>query len=445
MAVALLAEQFDGSEHHRVAAASVGEPAVAVVGRAVAVERDPDPDVELVEEVEVTGAELDAVGVDPEVQLSDAVQSRAELLADPSQSRGPRQERFPTVQDHCDGGKRMSRRMLGQAPGSPGNRLVRDGFGACQPALVGMFIDITMITGQIAPAVHFQHEFTEGDQGSCHPLILAASDVGSESRIERGDPGGPGRCRTAYAVDLPGGLGAANVGRREGRAGLRRGEGGGGSVGLHGRPRGILKGVCFRTLKRCRNTCHHTSRHAHFTTAEALPHAAWSSLDTWFRKSKHAVRSAARVSGARAAEPAGRNADFAAMRPSQVRASRHRRDGSHRCRARAPRGSRTAGAGRPRRNSGSPVHQPLPRKAVFRPCDAHTVRDGFVALAHGARDQRPGARCVGPLGAPRREHARRPGHSRWPLPARRWSRPPQWAATHFCFSPVEQPCHSAAM
>lgn len=242
MAVALLAEQFDRSHHHRVAAASVGEEAVAVVGRAIAVERDPDADVELVEEVEITGAELDAVGVDPEVQLSDAVQGRAELLADPSQSRGPRQERFPTVQDHCEGGKRMSRRMLGQAPGSPGNRLVRDGLGACQPALVGMFIDITMITGQVAPAVHFQHEFAEGDQGSCHSLILAASDVDSESRIERGDPGGPGRCRTAYAVDLPGGLGAANVGRREGRASLRRGEGGGGSVGLHGRPRGILKG-----------------------------------------------------------------------------------------------------------------------------------------------------------------------------------------------------------
>ncbi|ESU47478.1 hypothetical protein P376_4544 [Streptomyces sp. HCCB10043] len=242
VAVALLAEQSDRSQHHRMAAAPVGVPAVAVVGGAVAVEGDPDPDVELVEEVEVTGAELDAVGVDPEVQLSDAVQGRAELLADPAQSRGPCQERFPAVQDHCDGGKRMSGRMLGQTPGCPGNCLVGDDFRSGQPALICMFVDVAVVAGEIAPAVHFENEFTEGDQGSCHSAILASSDACSESGIERGDPGGPGRGRTAYAVDLRDGVGAADVGRREGCAGLRRGEVGGGSVGLHGRPRGILRG-----------------------------------------------------------------------------------------------------------------------------------------------------------------------------------------------------------
>lgn len=71
-----------------------------VVGRTVAVEGDTHLDVELVEEVQVTGAELKAVGVDPEVEVGDARQGRPELLADAPQSGGPREQRLPSVQDH---------------------------------------------------------------------------------------------------------------------------------------------------------------------------------------------------------------------------------------------------------------------------------------------------------------------------------------------------------
>ncbi len=55
VAVALLAEQVHGLEDPGVAAAAVGVAAVAVVGGAVAVEGDAHLDVELVEQVEVTG------------------------------------------------------------------------------------------------------------------------------------------------------------------------------------------------------------------------------------------------------------------------------------------------------------------------------------------------------------------------------------------------------
>ena len=55
MAVAVLAEQFDGLQDQGVAAAAVREAAVAVVGGPVTVEGDADLDAELVEEVEIAG------------------------------------------------------------------------------------------------------------------------------------------------------------------------------------------------------------------------------------------------------------------------------------------------------------------------------------------------------------------------------------------------------
>lgn len=98
--VPVLAEQFDGPEHQRMAGAAVGEAAVPVVGRAVPVEGDADPDVELVEQVEVPGAELEAVGMDPEVELGGPLQGPGELLTDAAQPCGPCQQWLPSVQDH---------------------------------------------------------------------------------------------------------------------------------------------------------------------------------------------------------------------------------------------------------------------------------------------------------------------------------------------------------
>lgn len=100
MAVALLPEQFDGLEHQRVAAAPVGEAAVPVVGRAVAVEGDAHLDVVLAEEVEIARAELQSVGVDPEIEGGDAVEGGGQLLADAPQPGGARQQRLPSVQDY---------------------------------------------------------------------------------------------------------------------------------------------------------------------------------------------------------------------------------------------------------------------------------------------------------------------------------------------------------
>lgn len=100
VAVSLLPEQLHGLEYERVTGAPVREAAVPVVGSPVTVEGDTDLHVELVEEIEIPGAELDAVGVDPEVQLSDTVQGRCQLLADAAQACRAYQERLASVQDH---------------------------------------------------------------------------------------------------------------------------------------------------------------------------------------------------------------------------------------------------------------------------------------------------------------------------------------------------------
>jgi hypothetical protein len=100
VAVALLPQELDGSQDERMAGAAVRVAAVSVVGAAVPVEGDADPDVELVEQVEMAGGELDSVGVDPQVQRGDSIEGRGELLADAAQTGRSRQQRLPSVQDH---------------------------------------------------------------------------------------------------------------------------------------------------------------------------------------------------------------------------------------------------------------------------------------------------------------------------------------------------------
>ena len=73
---------------------------MAVVRAPVAVEGDPDLDVVLAEEVEIAAAELQAVGMDPEIEFGDRVEGSCQLLADTSQSCGSCQKRLPSVQDH---------------------------------------------------------------------------------------------------------------------------------------------------------------------------------------------------------------------------------------------------------------------------------------------------------------------------------------------------------
>lgn len=66
--------------------------------------------------------------------------------------------------------------MLSQALGSPENDFIRDFLRTGSPALIGMFVDIAMVTGEITPAVNLEDYFAERDQGSCHSTSLASPE-----------------------------------------------------------------------------------------------------------------------------------------------------------------------------------------------------------------------------------------------------------------------------
>lgn len=129
VAVRLGAEQRDGGEDQRVARTAVGEAAMAVVGGAVPVEGDADPDAELVEEVEVTGAELEPVGVDPQIEGRDPAQRAAELLAHEAEPGRARQQGFPSMENHRDGGECMVTGMFGEPGRGMRNNLGEITFG----------------------------------------------------------------------------------------------------------------------------------------------------------------------------------------------------------------------------------------------------------------------------------------------------------------------------
>ncbi|GGU62791.1 hypothetical protein GCM10010498_20230 [Streptomyces cavourensis] len=110
--------------------------------------------------------------MDPQIQFGDARQGRGELLADQAQSGRSGEQGLPSVQDHCHGGQGVGPGVFGQASSRPGNNMVRDRLRPGSPALISMFVDITMVAGQIAPAVNLQNDFAERDRGSCHSTSL---------------------------------------------------------------------------------------------------------------------------------------------------------------------------------------------------------------------------------------------------------------------------------
>lgn len=72
--------------------------------------------------------------------------------------------------------------MLRNALPRPGDRLRRNHRGSAAPALVGVLIDIAMITGQVTPAVDLEDELPEGQAA---PRGGQGSDGGIEGGYRR--------------------------------------------------------------------------------------------------------------------------------------------------------------------------------------------------------------------------------------------------------------------
>lgn len=58
--------------------------------------------------------------------------------------------------------------VLGQSQSCPGNRFVGDCLCTGSPALIGVFVDIAMVTCKITSAVNLQCDLAEWDPGFCH-------------------------------------------------------------------------------------------------------------------------------------------------------------------------------------------------------------------------------------------------------------------------------------
>jgi hypothetical protein len=121
--VALAAQQVDGAQHLVVAAAPVGVPAVQVVGRPVAVERDPDLDPLGAEQLAQLGVEPYAVRVDAQVKTADGFDRAAQPLGDRGEGGGAGQQRLPAVQDDAYFREPVVPRVLGNALPRLGDRL----------------------------------------------------------------------------------------------------------------------------------------------------------------------------------------------------------------------------------------------------------------------------------------------------------------------------------
>lgn len=169
----------------------------------------------------------------------------------------------------------MTLGMLGQSQSCPGNRFVRDCLRASAPALISVFVDITVVTCKITSAVDLQYDLAERDQGSSHSASL-------ERRVERGrTPNTVGR-GGEHPGKLPGGSGTMEIDLCQRDAiPLRSGEGRGG-LKLHEGP----------SLMLCPALCPaQIPRTVAVPAARLYSHGHSQQLSTWRRNKRVAAHS----------------------------------------------------------------------------------------------------------------------------------------------------------
>ena len=154
-------KQIDRTDCVVVAATSIGESAVPVVGHAVTVERDTDHDA-------ITGEEFAELLVQPySVGMNRRSRSHSPMRAARSAWMAKRilaglsQERLASVQNDADLGQAVSLRVLGDTLRGRDDCLVTHDHGPPVPALISTLIHVTMITSQVTPAVNLDYELLQ--------------------------------------------------------------------------------------------------------------------------------------------------------------------------------------------------------------------------------------------------------------------------------------------
>jgi hypothetical protein len=176
------AEQFQRAQDMVVRAAAVGEPPVPVVGEPIAVQRDPDFDVLIREELADGWGEPDPVGLQVQVEFCHRIDHRSQLRQDPAENRAADQQRLPTVQDHRNAIQAVAGSVLGDPDGSGADRGLIHHRGAAEPTPVGIAVDVTVIAGQVAPAGNLEHVL--GDRSHRDPGHRDRGGHDSDARVE---------------------------------------------------------------------------------------------------------------------------------------------------------------------------------------------------------------------------------------------------------------------
>src|ERR1700761_1270943 len=103
--------------------------------------------------------------MDAQVKAADRLDRRAHLPRDRGQPGTPSQQRLPAVQDDTHFPQTMTPGVLRDPLAYLADRLRRDHRRTAAPTLVGVLIDVTVVTRQVTPAVDLEDELTERQHG----------------------------------------------------------------------------------------------------------------------------------------------------------------------------------------------------------------------------------------------------------------------------------------
>jgi hypothetical protein len=123
----------------------------------------------------------DAIGVDTQIQVAAASQPFAKGEDYRLQLCWPGQQRLAAVQHHGHPWHAMRLDVLGDSGRDlRGCRDVHDP-GTAAPALVGVFVDVAVVTREITPAVYFEYKLADWHQSAHFALRSAIEKLRPEA------------------------------------------------------------------------------------------------------------------------------------------------------------------------------------------------------------------------------------------------------------------------
>jgi hypothetical protein len=147
---------------HRGVRAGPGAPAaVPVVGAGVAVEADRDPHAQRAQPARGRPVEPHRVGLHAEPQVGEVPGGPADRRHAVVDLVQPGQQRLAAVQGHPDRGEGVPAHVLGDPVGGLVDRAPRHDRRAVGPAAVAEGVDVAVVAGQVAAAVHLEQELVE--------------------------------------------------------------------------------------------------------------------------------------------------------------------------------------------------------------------------------------------------------------------------------------------